>query len=188
MNSPQVLARLAQAEKHIEQLLGAKGRELSLESELARVEKERCGLAEELNAATKQIQELQAEIQGYRAEVTSLRKHMAIKNVRITTLEGMKADWMTRRYEDCRLDTPPKRFDLSSPAAESTPMSLGPAQQKEHETPAKPPFNFGADAMASSPQVTDGQPQAAADVPESAAPAALAPSEARAARPESPPG
>jgi hypothetical protein len=69
-------------------------------------------------------------------------------------------------------------------------MSPGPAEQKEHETPAKPPFIFGVDAMASSPQVTDGQPQAAAGVPESAAPAALAPSEApsRAARPESPPG
>ena len=56
VNSAEVLARLATAEKNIEQLLGAKVqpphvRELSLESELARVEKERCGLAEELPGA-----------------------------------------------------------------------------------------------------------------------------------------
>jgi len=141
VNSAQVLTRLAQAEKNIEQLLGAKVRELSLESELARVEKERCGLAEELKAATKQIQELQAETQGYRAEVTSLREHMGIKNEQITKLEGMKQDWMSRSYAECLLDTPPpKRFDFSSPAAVSTPMSPGSAEQNEHETPVKVPL------------------------------------------------
>ena len=59
---------------------------------------------------------------------------------------------MNRPYPDWLQGTPKKRFDFSSPAAVSTPMSPGTAERPEHETPEKTPFTFGAGAMASSPQ------------------------------------
>jgi hypothetical protein len=160
VNSAEVLARLAAAEKNIEQLQGAKVRELSLESELARVEKERRSLAEELKAATdkgleqdQKFQALQAEAKGHMAEIASLRKLMEMKNEEIDKFRQEKQVWMSRRHEDCLLDTPPRHFDFSSPAALSTP------EQAAHETPTKQLDMFGAGAMASSPQGSDGQPQ-----------------------------
>ena len=154
VNSAEVLARLAAAEKNIEQLQGAKVRELSLES------KERRGLAEELKAATdkgleqdQKFQALQAEAKGHMAEIASLRKLMEMKNEEIDKFRQEKQVWMSRRHEDCLLDTPPRHFDFSSPAALSTP------EQAAHETPTKQLDMFGAGAMASSPQGSDGQPQ-----------------------------
>jgi hypothetical protein len=193
--SARVLARLAQAEKNIEKLMGEKvppkqARELSLESELERVEQERGSLAAELKAATdkgleqdQKFQALQAEAKGHMAEIASLRKHMEIKNQEIDKLRQEKQVWMSRSHKDCLMDTPPRHFDFSTPAALSTPG------QEAHEAPTRQLDMSGASAMASSPQGADGQSQVAAGVPESAAPAALAPlaSEAREARPKSPP-
>ena len=158
--SAQVVARLVLAEKNIEQLMGE------------RVEKERGSLAE-LKAATEQIQALQTEAKGHTAEIASLRKHLEIKNQEINKLQQEKQVWMSRSHRDCLMDTPPRHFAFSSPAALSTP------EQVAHETPTKQLDMFGASAMASSPQGTGEQPQGAAGMPESAtpAPATPAPSE-----------
>ena len=80
--SAQVVARLAQAEKNIEKLMGEQARELSLESELERVKQERGSLAEELKAATdkgleqdQKFQALQAEAKGHMAEIGKKARH-----------------------------------------------------------------------------------------------------------------
>jgi hypothetical protein len=162
VNSAEVLARLAAAEKNIEQLQGAKVRELSLESELARVEKERRGLAEELKAATdkgleqdQKFQALQAEAKGHMAEITSLRKLLGIKNQEIDGLRHDKQVWMSQSHTDWQKETPPRHFDFST----SSPAAMSIPEQAAHETPTKQLDMFGAGAMASSPQGSDGQPQ-----------------------------
>ena len=126
------------------------------------MEKERRGLAEELKAATdkgleqdQKFQALQAEAKGHMAEITSLRELLGIKNQEIDGLRHEKQVWMSQSHTDWQNETPPRHFDFST----SSPAAMSIPEQAAHETPTKQLDMFGAGAMASSPQGSDGQPQ-----------------------------
>jgi len=129
-----------------------------------------------------------------KTEIMLLQTHLQDKNRRIDELLLERERWRAQSHTEWRDGTPPKQpeFDFS-PAAmlvstSLTPASPRPVGQVAIETPTKQLDMFGAGAMASPLQGTDGQPQAAAGVPESAAlaPAASAPPEDQ-ARSTSPP-
>jgi hypothetical protein len=122
-----------------------------------------------------------------KTEIMLLQTHLQDKNRRIDELLLERERWRAQSHTEWQDGTPPKQpeFDFS-PAAmlvptSPTPASPGPVGQVAIETPTRQLDMFGAGAMASPLQGTEGQPQAAAGVPESAAP-----SEARAERPGSP--
>ena len=141
----------------------------------------------------KQIAELTKVASKAKTENMLLQTHLKTKNEQIDGLLLERDLWMTKSREEWEKETPPRQpgFDFSPAATmvptSPTPESPGPVGQEAHETPTKQLLDmFGAGAMASPLQGTDGQPQAAAGVPESAAPAASAPP-GNQARSKSPP-